>query len=200
MEELIELTKKTVEIELSRSTRPHARFRNRFLHTLRVLKWAERIHAVEGGDMSIVSLASLLHDVGWDENIPHQNVSCQFATDFLSRHPIAGEIAARVCNAVLLHNQRHIPQAELQIEEQIVMDADALDESGILTVVWDSLAAAAEDGSNGYKEVFDRISKGQEIPKPKTLHFKTDTGKRLFEERRNVLEKALLEFKYELGF
>ena len=148
--------------------------------------------------MQIIALAVLLHDVGWDEGIPHQNVSSQFAAEFMSRHAIPEDVAARVCNAVLLHNQRHIPREELRIEERIVMDADALDESGILTIVWDSLAAAEEDGNNGYRDVLDRIAARREKPNPKRLHFKTDTGARLFEERKRALESALREFQFEL--
>ena len=198
MEDLVALTKRVVELEFGRSSRPQAQFRDRYLHTLRVLRWAERIHEVEGGDLFVITLASLLHDVGWDENIPHQKVSFTFASDFLSHQAIEEEIAARVCNVVLLHNQRQIPPTELRIEERVVMDADALDESGILTLIWDSLAAAAEDGSNGYHAIYDRISTRRKQPNPKHLHFKTDTGLRLFEGRKKVLESALNELRYEL--
>ena len=36
----------------------------RINHALAVLKYAEQIHAVEGGDAAVVTAAAILHDIG----------------------------------------------------------------------------------------------------------------------------------------
>ncbi len=36
----------------------------RINHALAVLKYAEQIHAVEGGDETVVTAAAILHDIG----------------------------------------------------------------------------------------------------------------------------------------
>ena len=38
--------------------------RKRISHALAVLRYAERIHAVEGGDEAVVTAAAILHDIG----------------------------------------------------------------------------------------------------------------------------------------
>ena len=54
--------------EQGRKSQP---FRNRFEHTMRVLKWADRLHKIEGGDFEIIKFAILFHDVGWSDTADH---------------------------------------------------------------------------------------------------------------------------------
>ena len=199
MDEIIRIARTVAETEIANSKRPHHKFRNRYAHTLRVLKWAERIQLAEGGDLTVITLAALFHDVGWDEITPHQKVSYQIVKEFFSSQGTDAEIADRVCNAVLLHNQRHIPRQELRTEERVLMDADALDETGMLSLAWDSLATGAEDDSAGYAVVYDRVMKFMKKRNMTGQMFKTDTGALFYEGRLEVLRTAMAEFKYELG-
>ncbi len=53
---------------------PNYEFRSRFEHTMRVYRWAIKLQSKLGGDLDIIVLAALLHDIGWDENRPHGEV------------------------------------------------------------------------------------------------------------------------------
>lgn len=45
-------------LEISRPVRHN--FRDRYTHTLRVLKWAERLQISEGGDIEVIRIASMI--------------------------------------------------------------------------------------------------------------------------------------------
>ena len=79
------------------------------------------------------------------------------------------------------------------------MDADGLDETGILSIVWDSLATATEERDFGYATVYNRIQHFRERRGTRSRPWKTDTGEALFKRRTEILENALTDFKYELG-
>lgn len=173
-------------------------FRNRFEHTKRVLKWAERIHAIEGGDIDIITLAVLFHDTGWSETIDHALIGAELAELFLAKNGVAPAIIDRVASAVQTHNKRHEPLGDLPLENLIVMDADILDELGVTTLVWDSMAAALGE-SPSYKKALDRnqmFFEGSEAKK-KFLH--TKTGKKHYTERIAIWESCLDHLRYELG-
>ena len=197
--QLLRKAYETIEVEFALKKRPTQPFRSRYRHTQRVLKWAERIHEIEGGDYHVIELAALFHDVGWEDGIPHQVVSRRFAAAFFEKEDSNGELSDRVCNAVLLHNQRHIANNELTLEERIVMDADALDEVGIVSIVWDALALSAIDEHAGYEAVYSRIHENHEKLRSPEMQMKTETGTRLFRERFSVFENAMEELAYELG-
>ena len=58
-------------------------FRNRFEHIMRVYRWAIRLQAKLGGNLDVIVLSALLHEVGWDENRPHEEVSAELAVEYL---------------------------------------------------------------------------------------------------------------------
>lgn len=66
-------------------------FRDRYSHTLRVIKWAERIHKYEGGDLEVIKIACIFHDVGWDKDINHSLISKKAAEKYLLDHDYNSE-------------------------------------------------------------------------------------------------------------
>ena len=57
--------------------------RNRFEHSIRVLKMCEKLQSKVGGDLVVLQYAALLHDVGWNETIPHAKVSHDISIEIL---------------------------------------------------------------------------------------------------------------------
>jgi len=130
---------------ISDKNRKSQPFRNRFDHTMRVLKWAHRIHKIEGGDLEIITLAILFHDTGWSDTVDHALVGAELAEKYLSGKDVDPVLVDRITLAVRTHNKRQEPEESLPIENLIVMDADLLDEVGVTTLVWDAMATATED-------------------------------------------------------
>ena len=199
MQALIEETKQKVEIEFRNHSRPNSEFRNRYQHTLRVLKWAERIQNIEGGDLNTITMAVILHDVGWDGERPHNEISYEYANDYLQDKKLNTIVKEKICRAVLRHNQRQLPKSDLSLEEKIIMDADIIDEIGITSIVWDSLAAATKLDKYNYNIVLQRIKKfhsGGFAARENEL--KTKTGLEFYKERVRVYEIAIANLEYEL--
>ncbi len=199
MKTLISETQEVIKREFINHKRPDYSFRSRHSHTLRVLKWAERIQGKEGGNPDIVTMAVLLHDIGWDEERPHNEISYEYALKYLKDKEIDDGLKKQICRAVLNHNQRHLPDGELSLEEKIVMDADIIDEIGIISIVWDSLSTAIQETEYNFYTVLERLQKiengGYEA---REKYLKTKTGLEIYRERVGVFEKAIANYSYEL--
>lgn len=105
-------------------------------HILRVFKNAMRIHAQEGGDVTILAAAVLLHDcVSVEKNSPHRKeasrLAAEKATGILSEAGWTGEQTEAVFHAILTHSFSANIAPET-IEAKILQDADRLDAIGMV--------------------------------------------------------------------
>ncbi|HHT69795.1 MAG TPA: HD domain-containing protein [Firmicutes bacterium] len=191
--EIIEYVKK----EIANNGRKSQPFRDRFQHTMRVYAWAQRLQALEGGDLKTVQIAALFHDAGWDDVIPHQEVSATLARDYLTANGHTDVDIEKVVQAVANHNQR-TSKAPLPIECYIVMDADFLDEIGAITVLWDSMSTALESDPS-YLKAYERLCHYFEENKSRECYLRTESGKRLYRERLAFLEHHIRNLEFELG-
>ena len=186
--------RRLIEVQ-SRRSQP---FRNRFEHTMRVLKWAHRIHKIEGGDLEIITLAVLFHDSGWSDVSDHALVGAELAEKYLLEKMVDPVLVDRVISAVRTHNKRLEPHEGLPIENLIVMDADLLDELGITTLVWDAMAAASEENPS-YARALEKDLEFYERAKGKTVQIKTEAGIKFYNERMAIWNRCLSHLQYELG-
>ena len=173
-------------------------FRSRWEHTLRVLRWAERIQACEGGDLEVIRLAVWFHDSGWSETLDHALVGAELVETFLRAEGAAPARLEQVAWAVRTHNKRKDSLPDLPLENRIVMDADLLDELGVTTLVWDAMATALEAPA-GYRQALERDLAFFNHAKGKLEQLQTSTGVRLYHERLAFWEKCLSHLRYELG-
>ena len=123
---------------------PNYPFRSRFEHTMRVYRWAIKLQSKLGGDLDIIVLAALLHDVGWDDERPHGEVGAEIAVNYLDSLGVDPQKIAKIGEIIMIHEEKDT-DADLSLECRIVMDADLLDEVGAISVLWDSMATAIED-------------------------------------------------------
>lgn len=173
-------------------------FRDRFEHTKRVLTWAKRIQQVEGGDLEIISLAVLFHDTGWSEEINHAQVSAELAGKFLAENKVNPQVMERVISAVETHNLREIPSSDLPLENQIVMDADLLDELGVTTLVWDAMSVAGQPEA-GYLKVLEKDRAFYNSAFKRQSEMKTTSGLKFYRERLDAWQIVLDNLAFELG-
>jgi uncharacterized protein len=173
-------------------------FRNRYEHTLRVLNWAERIQAIEGGDMDVITLAVLFHDTGWSKTINHAIVGGEIVKKYLISNGVEAEFVQQVAWAARTHNLRDTPKEELPIENLIMMDADLLDEVGVMAIVWDAMSTAGEKDA-GYLRVLEKCKKFLAKAIKDKSKIKTGAGMKFYSERLNFREEYLKQYKYELG-
>jgi uncharacterized protein len=189
---------KQAQLLIENQSRFSQPFRNRFDHTLRVLKWAERIHEIEGGEIEIISLAVIFHDTGWNDQADHALLGAELAEKYLLSKGFTQSVTSRVSSAVQTHNKRDIPFENLPIENLIVMDADLLDEKGVTTLVWDAMVTANADQPS-YMRALERNDVYFTKTKERQFLLKTRTGRKLFNERMAIWENCINHFRYELG-
>ena len=105
-------------------------------HVLRVLKLARAIQRSVGGDLEIIELATLLHDVG-DAKF-HNGVerSGEFAAEILTGLGAGEQQISHVVHIVDNLSFRKTATAEpLSLEGKVVQDADRLDALGAVGIV-----------------------------------------------------------------
>lgn len=191
--EVIEFVRK----ETSENGRPNLYpFRNRYEHTMRVYRWAIRLQAKLGGDLDVIVLAALLHDVGWDEKRPHNEVSAEIAVDYLDSIGVDPATIKKVGEIIMMHTDKDTDK-DLSLECRIVMDADLLDEVGAIGIMWDCMATALEDEAS-YKKAYYRIKNFYRQNKPKIRRCKTDAGRAEYQKRMNLIETYLTQLEKEL--
>lgn len=171
-------------------------FRSRYEHIMRVYRWAIKLQAKEGGDLEIIALAALLHDVGWAKDRPHEEVSAEIAVEYLVEQGLDEVLIGRVGDIILRHPDKDTEE-ELSLECRIVMDADLLDEVGAMSVLWDSMATACEDGAS-YKQAYYRIKNYYKINQPKIRRCKTAAGRLEYTKRMKCIEEFINELEREL--
>lgn len=175
---------------------PNYPFRSRFEHTMRVYRWTIKLQSKLGGDLDIIVLAALLHDIGWDEVRPHGEVGAEIAVDYLDSLGVDPEKIAKIGEIIMMHSDKDT-EAELSLECRIVMDADLLDEVGAVGILWDAMATAQEDEAS-YKRAYYRIKNFYRINKPKIKRCKTDAGRVEYNKRMQLIEEFIFQLEKEL--
>jgi len=174
-------------------------FRRLYEHGFRCAKCAERISAVEGGDAEVAVVSALFHDIGKsvDNTRPgHAEKGAEICGAYLASVGFDREKAARIV-AIVRNHIHH--GSDGPIEALVESDADLLDETGAMTVLWDAMAVGADKGPS-YMAACERIRKTYEaLASRPDADFKTRTGKRIFRERMDVLGEFLKSLSAELG-
>ena len=105
-------------------------------HVLRVLKSAREIQAEVGGDLLVVELAALLHDVGDAKFYDGVERSGEFARESLSGLEVDLTTIEHVAHIVdNISFRKGAKAGELSLEGKIVQDADRLDALGAIGIV-----------------------------------------------------------------
>jgi len=183
------------------ATKLKKRFPFRLLadHCRRASMWAERICAVEGGDAEVVALSALFHDIGKCEDNTHEGhaiAGARICGEYLASAGFDEKKRGRIVEIV----RNHIHHAEAQtLEARIESDADLLDETGALTVLWDAMAVGGED-EQSYEIALARIRKTYDrIASDAGDGFHTAAGRRFYGERVQFLAEFLKNLEWELG-
>ena len=105
-------------------------------HVLRVLATARTIRAETGGDLCVIELAALLHDVGDAKFHDGVERSAEFASQILGELGAAEGVIEHVAQIVdNISFRKAIDSSELSLEGKIVQDADRLDALGAIGIV-----------------------------------------------------------------
>jgi putative nucleotidyltransferase with HDIG domain len=176
-------------------------FRRRFEHCLRCSIWARRIALTEGADAELTEISALFHDIGKAmDKTPqgHREVGAQICDDYLTSISYDKSRRARVVQIVRNHST-HGHERDASLEAKVVSDADLLDETGAITVLWDAMACAGEDAPS-YEKAYDRITRAYtrlKVELPDRLH--TPAARQILIARLSFIHNFLKNLEYEFG-
>lgn len=184
-------------------------------HIQRVLNLARQIQEVEGGDLLVIEIAAVLHDISDHKfNGGLLNEGGRVARQLLVSEGFEMEIIDRVCSIIdkVSFKGANTETEELDLEAMIVQDADRLDALGAIGIAR-TFAYGGFKGQPMYDpdiqpvlhQDFKSYAKGKTTSinhfYEKLLLLKdrlnTETAKRIAEERHNFMVAFLEQFKKE---
>ena len=183
-------------------------------HIDRVESVCIKLHEHEGGDVKILRLAALLHDVGivkeHNEGGNHAEYSADIAREFLSRAGADDGMVDHVTSCILTHRFSRGLKAE-SIEAQILQDADRIDalgaigifrsliSMGALRALKQTIGTVKETSMNAYtQDPFDGFSDYMEN-KPFKIRdrLNTNAAKDIADERLSLMHVYLEALEIE---
>lgn len=175
-------------------------FRSRFRHTMRVLKWIERIledDTLEKLDLKILYLAAIYHDIGYDYSGRKRHAE-KSKDIFLKRAKdmsLSIEEIEKISYMIGNHSNKKLLQEDISIEFCVLLQADMMDEVGALGIMWDCMIKGV-NGATSYDESVNHIMIGYN--KIKDNPMKTKKAYELWEDKIIIVEQYLNQVKYEL--
>ncbi len=194
---LVEKTSAIVRQRMDELAKKHGAAGHGMDHVLRVLASARAIQAETGGDIAIVELAALLHDVGDAKFQDGVERSAEFSREILGDLGAERGLIEHVAHIVDNISFRKTETAEsLSLEGQVVQDADRLDALGAIGIVR-TIEYGAAFGQPFYSA--DHNAKTgvghfhEKLFKLKSL-MNTDAGRRMAEDREVFMRAFLNQF------
>lgn len=146
-------------------------------------------------------ISALFHDIGKSVDKTaqsHGEVGAQICGDYLTSVAYDKSRSVKIVQIVRSHSS-HANENDTSLEAKVVSDADLLDETGAITVLWDAMACAEEDAPS-YEKACDRITRAYaklKVELPDRLH--TPTTRQILKGRLLFMNTFLRNLEYELG-
>jgi uncharacterized protein len=134
-------------------------FRKRSEHIRRVLMWAEKIAE---GDINREALltAALFHDVGYTPSFDydtHAENSAVICEKYLRENHYDPEFTEFVTYLVRNHSDKSLmKEKNTPLELVLLLEADLLDETGALSVVFDCMAEGLQE-TQSFRKTYDHL-------------------------------------------
>lgn len=178
-------------------TDPHDKLATRiYEHTLRVIKIAERIMKKEIADREVVVVSILLHDIGktlCDNS--HNLVSFRIAELLLNKYDYDANKKKKILNCILYHSAKDVKTLDLTSEQKVVMDADILDEIGILLIA--RICLRTPNKNSSIHDIIKSLEiKYNKIDKETTL-LKTRYGNEIYCQKKKKCREFIDQLKME---
>lgn len=200
-QEMIDYVEKVLK-ESGRDNSVRHPFRSRFSHTKRVLSWAIRLS--EGRtdvDREVLFTAVIFHDIGYsvcdDEN--HEHVGKNLFLEYSKAHGFSEDFSNKVAKCINSHSDKWLMKTpdKLTVEQILLMEADALDEEGAMSVLWDNLASGY-DKVDSFYSAYEHTLAVYERKKHKAPCV-TEKGVELWNKKMKFLEEYINELSIDLS-
>ena len=145
-------------------------------HTMRTIKIADKLLSKEVADREIVIISLLLHDVSKTVcDNSHNLVSHRLAELLFNKYKYLDNKKKKILDCILYHSAKDLESLDLSPELRVLMDADILDEIGLLLI--SRVCLRAHNKNMSMQELIKVLdNKYAKIEKELVL-LKTKTGK-----------------------
>jgi uncharacterized protein len=180
-------------------------------HTKRVCKIVEIIHEKEGGDLLVLSVAALLHDIARaqeerGECINHAIKGGELAREILAKYNLSDDIIEQIVYCIQNHRSN---QKGETLESKILRDADKLDCLGAISI--SRIIASSLQSRQYNRPIYDPSVPLNGYETASSLHyiilliekyekgdsFLTETANAMARERVGIMSSFVENFKKE---
>lgn len=179
-------------------------FRKRSEHTFRVYNWANRllVNTSDYINKEIVLIAAIFHDVGYAKS-NDKKIHAQFGSDicneYLQNKNFDKDLIASVVDIIKNHSNKNLLYESTTSKELIIlMEADMLDETGALSILWDCMSEGSEN-IQSYEKTYEHI-KNYSVEMLSKNPMVTPNGIRFWEEKQSLLKLFLESLKKDIGY
>jgi uncharacterized protein len=177
-------------------------FRVRSEHTRRVFVWANRL--LEDNDLPVVDkeallIAALFHDSGYalsPHSKAHAENSEKIFREYCKSNPLEKEDF--IAHLIKNHSNKDLMKRETTPPELILlMEADLLDETGAMSLVWDCMAEGMQE-EQGYVKTYNHMTESScklmdENP------MKTKKAREYWEIKQALVKDFIKAYAFDLG-
>ena len=165
-------------------------------HTMRTIKIAERLMNKEIADKEIVIITLLLHDISKTvcEN-SHNLVSHRLAEILFEKYNYLDKKKKKILDCILYHSAKDLESLDLTPEMKVVMDADILDEIGILLI--SRVCLRTHNKNLSIQELIKLLDNKYVKIERELAYVKTKTGKELYIQKKKKFKEYLDALKLE---
>lgn len=167
-------------------------FRRRSAHIRRVCMWAQRLMQQELPrpiDREALAIAAVFHDVGYAlppyDGTGHAQGSALIFEEYAAAHGFGPEQQKFISYLIANHsNKEMLKLSDTPLELVLLMEADLLDETGALSLVWDGLAIGLKEEPS-YEKAYERMCITRQEHEDCPLV--TGMGRKIWEEKRALV-------------
>lgn len=177
-------------------------FRKRSEHIKRVFKWAERLTYGEPNiNRDAVLTASIFHDVGYavlDNDLSHAENSAVICEEYLKENNFDTQFIDFVVFLVKNHsNKRLMTEKDTCKELILLMEADLLDETGALSIVWDCMSEGTKEIQSFEKTYYHILDYSYQTIKDNPMV--TEKARAFWDSKQKLIECFTSHLKYDLA-
>lgn len=177
-------------------------FRKRSEHTLRVLAWARRLVAeYPSVDSQAVEIAAIFHDIGYatcTSAKAHARESAVVCRRYLLDKGFEESRVEKITQLVEAHSRKDLMNdPQVSTELSVLMEADLLDETGAMGILWDSLVQGQKPQQSyrdTYQHIRDYTKAGME-----NNPLRSRLGRAIWEEKKQLVGAFLQSLETDLS-
>ncbi|NLX69831.1 MAG: HD domain-containing protein [Clostridiales bacterium] len=177
-------------------------FRKRSEHIKRVFMWAQRL--VDGQlsiDREAVLVSAIFHDVGYalsSDGVKHAENSALICEKYLYDKGFDTEFIKFVAFLVKNHSNKPLmTSGDVPLELILLMEADLLDETGALSIIWDCMAEGAKQQQSYNEAYYHILNYSWESMQANPMV--TDKAKVIWESKQKLVRDFIMHLAQDLA-